>query len=93
MQDSRGFRTERRSPHFVNVRRTGLIEPKKFFDIVLQNQSRCCVDKLAKDIGRRLKERAFCVVFEEELERCWPSKKIERAERENQIQGFAKSRG
>jgi hypothetical protein len=51
------------------------------------------VDKLAKDIEGHLKERAFCLVFEDELEHCWPSEKIERAEREDQIQDFAKSRG
>ncbi len=48
---------------------------------------------LAKYIEQRLKERAFCVVFEDEIERCWPRKKLERAEREEQIQAFAKSRG
>jgi hypothetical protein len=51
------------------------------------------VDKLAKDIEGHLKERAFCLVFEDELERCWPSEKIERAEREKQLQTFAKFRG
>ena len=51
------------------------------------------MDKLAKDIEGHLKERAFCLVFEDEVERCWPSEKIEGAEREGQIQSFAKSRG
>jgi hypothetical protein len=50
------------------------------------------MDELAKHIERSLKERAFCLVFEEELERCWPSE-IKRADREKQIQTFAKSRG
>src|SRR5262249_14489876 len=50
------------------------------------------MDELAKHIERSLKERAFCLVFEEELERCWPSE-IKRADREKQIQTFAKSHG
>jgi hypothetical protein len=48
------------------------------------------MDLLAKHIERTLKEREFCLVFEDELERCWPSKEIERMEREKQIQTFAK---
>ena len=51
------------------------------------------MDELAKHIERSLKERAFCFVFEDELERCWPSAKIEREDREEQIQTFAKSHG
>jgi hypothetical protein len=35
----------------------------------------------------------FCVVFEDNLERRWPSEKLERAEREEEIQFFAKSHG
>jgi hypothetical protein len=48
---------------------------------------------LLNTIERCLKEREFCLVFEDELERCWPSEKIKRAEREKQIQTFAKSHG
>jgi hypothetical protein len=48
---------------------------------------------LAEQIAQQLKNRAFCVVFEDELERCWPRKKNRRAERERQIQAFAESRG
>jgi hypothetical protein len=51
------------------------------------------MDELAKHVERSLKERGFCVVLEDELERCWPSEKIKRADREKQIQTFAKSRG
>jgi hypothetical protein len=50
------------------------------------------MDELAKHIERSLKERGFCVVFEDELERCWPIEKIKRADREKRIQTFAKSR-
>jgi hypothetical protein len=51
------------------------------------------MDELAKHIERSLKERGFYVVLEDELERRWPSEKIRRADREKQIQTFAKSRG
>jgi hypothetical protein len=51
------------------------------------------MDELAKHIGRSLKERGFCIVFEDELERCWPNEKIDRGDREEQIQTFAKSHG
>jgi hypothetical protein len=50
------------------------------------------MDKLAKHIERSLKERGFCVLLEDELESYWPSE-IKRADREKQIQTFAKSRG
>ena len=51
------------------------------------------MDELAKHIEWCLKEREFCVVFEDELERCWSIEKIKRADREKQIQAFAKSHG
>jgi len=50
-----------------------------------------CFEGLAKHIERRLKERAFCVVFEDEIERCWPRKILGDTGRREQIQGFAKS--
>jgi len=31
------------------------------------------MDELAKHIERSLKECGFCVVLEDDLERCWPS--------------------
>jgi hypothetical protein len=48
---------------------------------------------LAKDIAAKLGEGAFCVVFEEDLERCWPSNKIAAAKRKRQIEDFAESQG
>jgi hypothetical protein len=51
------------------------------------------MDELAKHIERSLRERGFCVVFEDELERYWPSEKIKLGDREKQIQTFAKSHG
>ena len=50
-------------------------------------------ETLAKRIEWELKQRGFCVVFEDELARCWPSEGIKPAERLGQIAGFAKSRG
>jgi len=52
-----------------------------------------CFEGLARHIERRLKERAFCIVFEDEIERFWPRKNLGPAEREEQIQAFAKSYG
>ena len=46
---------------------------------------------LAEHIAQRLKEREFCVVFEHDLERCWPSSGMLQAERERKIQDFAES--
>ena len=51
------------------------------------------MDELAKNIGQSLKERGFCVVFEDEWERCWRSEKMDHGDREKQIQTFAKSHG
>ncbi len=51
------------------------------------------MDELGKHIERTLKERGFCVVLEDELQRCRPSEKIKRAEREKQIETFAESHG
>ena len=48
---------------------------------------------LAKHVAARLEERSFCVVFEGDLERCWPRKGIARSERERKIQAFAESQG
>jgi hypothetical protein len=48
---------------------------------------------LAKHVEQQLKKREFCVVFENDLERCWPIIATPRAEREREIQGFAKSHG
>ena len=40
------------------------------------------MDKLVKYVERSLKERDFCIVLEDELERCWPSEKVDPADRE-----------
>jgi hypothetical protein len=51
------------------------------------------MNTLAKHIETRIEERAFCVVFEDDLERCWPSNKMARAKRNREIQNFAESHG
>lgn len=51
------------------------------------------LETLAEYIAGHLKQREFCVVFEAELERCWPSESADRTQREKQIQAFAKSHG
>ena len=48
---------------------------------------------LTEHITQQLKERGFCVVFEHDLERCWPSSGMSQAERERKIQDFAESQG
>ena len=47
---------------------------------------------LAKHIATQLRKRGFCIVFEDDLERCWPSIQMSEAERESEIQRLAKSR-
>ena len=49
------------------------------------------MDKLANHIERTLEERGFCVVLEDELQRCWPNEKLNPADREDQIETFAQS--
>lgn len=51
------------------------------------------LEALTERIAQQLEERGFCLVFETELARCWPSENIEDAEREEEIQAFARSHG
>jgi hypothetical protein len=48
---------------------------------------------LAEHIAQQLKERGFCVVFDSDLERFWPSSRMARAEQARKIQEFAESQG
>jgi hypothetical protein len=48
---------------------------------------------LAQHIAQQLEQRGFCVVFDRDLERCWPSGRMTRAEREREIQDFAECQG
>jgi len=51
------------------------------------------MQKLATLIDERLQERSFCLVFAPDLERCWPSEKMDSAERQRQVQAFARAHG
>ena len=51
------------------------------------------MEALTKRIEHDLEERHFCVVFEDEVERCWPMEKLGPIERDGEIQAFAKSHG
>ena len=48
---------------------------------------------LTKQIATGIGERAFCVVFEKDLDRYWPSNKIPAAKRTREIQKIAESHG
>ena len=46
---------------------------------------------LIDHIEAQLLLRGFCIVFEDDLERCWPSNQMSEAERNSEIQRFAES--
>jgi hypothetical protein len=48
---------------------------------------------LAKHIAAQLEKRPLCVVFEDDLKRCWPSKQTSPAKRNSEIHRFAESHG
>src|ERR1700746_2890552 len=62
-------------------------------DAAMSSSAIIVLKTLAEHIAARLEERAFCVVFENDLERCWPRKEMARTKREREIQGFAESQG
>ena len=52
------------------------------------------MDELAERIKGRLAVRKSCIVFENEIVRCWPlSKSRSEIDRENEIHAFAKKHG
>ena len=51
------------------------------------------MEKLATQIEENLKRRGFCLVFDPDLQRCWPGEKMDGTERERQIEAFAQFRG
>jgi hypothetical protein len=57
------------------------------------NKGHAALKILAEHIAQQLKERGFCVVFDCDLERCWPSSGMSQADRERKIQDFAESQG
>jgi hypothetical protein len=62
-------------------------------DLAMSSSTIIVLKTLAEHIAARLEERAFCVVFENDLERCWPRKEMARTKREREVQGFAESQG
>jgi muramoyltetrapeptide carboxypeptidase LdcA involved in peptidoglycan recycling len=46
---------------------------------------------LTKHIQEQLEERGFCIVFGDDLKRCWPSNQMSEAERNSEIHRFAES--
>jgi hypothetical protein len=65
----------------------------KTLDSAMSSSTITVLKTLAKHVAAHLRERAFCVVFEDDLERCWPSERLKRTEREKEIQSFARSQG
>jgi hypothetical protein len=51
------------------------------------------VKMLANHVSAELEKRPFCVVFENDLNRCWPNNPKEAAERNSEIHRFAESHG
>ena len=52
-----------------------------------------CLKTLAKHIAAQLEERAFCVVFEDDLNRCWPTNHMEPTTWCREIHSFAEAHG
>jgi hypothetical protein len=53
-------------------------------------------DVLAKFVRERIEKRKYCMVFESQLECCWPAEKVKtaaRTAREKKIRAFAKANG
>lgn len=48
---------------------------------------------VSEHIAQQLSGREFCLLFEDELERYWPSEKSAGTEREKKVEAFARSRG
>jgi hypothetical protein len=57
------------------------------------NKGYAALKILAEHIAQQLRGRGFCVVFEHDLERCWPRGEMLQSERERKIQDFAESQG
>jgi hypothetical protein len=56
------------------------------------NKGHAALKILAQHIAPQLEERGFCVVFDRDLERCWPSGKMTR-QKERETKAFAESQG
>lgn len=66
---------------------------KKFRAISTKMVQVVALRMLTQHIRAQLEERGFCVVFEDDLKRCWPLDKIAWSERESEILEFAESQG
>jgi hypothetical protein len=51
------------------------------------------LDILLRHINERLLTRKFCMVFEHDLQRVWPTPERERAKRAAAIEAFARAHG
>jgi hypothetical protein len=53
-------------------------------------------NELAKFVRERVEKRKYCMIFEGQLEPCWPAEKVKsaaRIAREKKIRAFAKANG
>jgi hypothetical protein len=48
---------------------------------------------LPRHVEAQLEERPFCVVFADDLKRCWPTSQMSPEERNSEIHRFAESQG
>ena len=48
---------------------------------------------LSEHIAAQLALRGFCLLFDDDLERCWPSNQMSPEERNSEINRFAESHG
>src|SRR5262249_579683 len=59
----------------------------------IQTDQALGLETLVRHIEWHLTGRSFCIVFEDQVERYWPIKKMTDTERHTQIQAFAESHG
>lgn len=83
----------RRIPYSAELDTTGDIPLAKENEHEKPNKGPGALKILTEHIAQQIKERGFCVVFTDDLERCWPSNEMSDAEREKKIQDFAESQG
>jgi hypothetical protein len=65
----------------------------EFLDILSRIDQDTSLDARAKHIEQQLNKRKFCVVFENDLKRCWPSRAMSPAKLNREIRHFAESHG
>ena len=62
-------------------------------DSMITGSDSAFLKTLAERIAAQLEERGFCIVFEDDLKRCWPGNPTSEAERNSEIHRFAESQG